>query len=244
MAGIELLHRLTPAEVHSSEQHFLTAINMDPDLPFAHIALGLAHTLQWLFWDDPERSLLVEAAEQAAIAHDIAPDNAQTYRLKCRLALATGAFDEAKRHAERGLKINPGDSDIVTAMANYETFAGNPMVGLRMFQDILNVHSETPHSADIIRMWLAINQFILDNPAEARATLNEISGLTYIRNLLLAACQAALGESEAAQNSLQSARAEVPDITLSRLGLLRCFRRPEDGRKLRKALRMAGLPEE
>ncbi len=93
-------------------------------------------------------------------------------------------------------------------------------------------------------MWMALAQFVLDDPAAAKATLREISGLDYICNLLLAACHAALGESEAAQDCIRALQAEVPGVGLSRLGVVRCFRRPEDGLKLREALRQAGLPEE
>ncbi len=244
MAGVVLLHRLSPADVRESEKHFLSAIESDPDLPRAHQALGLAYMVAWLFWGDPERDLIGSAAWHAATAHDIAPNDAHTYRLKCRVALATGAFDEAKRHAERALKINPDDGDIVAAMANYETFAGDAATGHRMFQELLQVHSETPHSADIFRMWMALTQFVLDDPAAAKATLREISGLDYICNLLLAACHAALGEREAAQDCIRALQAEVPGVGLSRLGVVRSFRRPEDGLKLREALRQAGLPEE
>ncbi len=82
------------------------------------------------------------------------------------------------------------------------------------------------------------------NPGNSGATLREISGLDYICNLLLAACHAALGDTEAAQDCVRALQAEVPGVGLSRIGVLRSFRRPEDGLKLREALRQAGLPEE
>jgi tetratricopeptide (TPR) repeat protein len=242
-AGIERLHRLSPEDVRASEEHFLAAIAMDPDLPLAHQAIGLAYLVEWTYWGDPQRDLIGEAARHAQTARRIAPNDAMTYRLLSRVALTSGAFDEAKRHAERALKLNADDSDIVAAMGVYETFAGDAAEGRRLFEGLLEVHSETPHSADIFRMWMAIAQLVLDDPAGAKATLRQINGLDYICNLLLAACEAALDHTEAANDHVRALITEVPDINLERIGLLRMFRQPEHGQKLRDAIEKAGLPE-
>ena len=243
MAGVERLHRLSPEDVRASEEHLLAAIGIDPDLPLAHQAIGLAHLAQWMFWGDPKRDLLGEAARHAQTARRIAPNDATTYRLMSRLALTTNAFDEAKRHAERALKLNPDDGDIVAAMGIYETFAGDNAEGRRLLEGLLDVHSETPHSADIFRMWMAIAQCVLDDPSGAKATLNEINGLDHIRHLLLAACEATLGDNEAARSHVRALTEEMPDLTLDRIGLFRSFRQPEHGIKLREAIKKAGLPE-
>jgi TolB-like protein len=243
-AGIERLHRLSPEDVRASEEHFLAAIEIDPDLPLAHQAIGLSYLAEWMFWGDPERDLIGEAARHAQTARRIAPNDAMTYRLMSRLAMVTNAFDESRHHAQRALKLNPDDGDIVATRGIYETFAGDAAEGRRLFQGLLDVHSETPHSADIFRMWMAISQCVLDDPAGAKATLNEINGLDHIRHLLLAACEAALGETEAAHAHVQALITKMPDLTLDRIGLFRSFRQPEHGIKLREAIGKAGLPEE
>jgi TolB-like protein len=242
LAGASLLHRLTPAAVRDSERHLETAIQMDSTLPLTHICLGLAYLAEWLFWGDPDRDLLADANRCAAIAQQIAPDDAMVYRLQFRLSLAMGAFDAARRESERAVKINPSDGDILIAKANYETCAGDAAIGLRLFEQVIAVHSETPHSADIARMWMAINLLVQDDPERALTTLREISGLNYLKNLLLSATFAAIGNQGSAKASLTAARSEVPDVTISRIGMLRCFRRPEDGRKLQDAFQLAGLP--
>jgi hypothetical protein len=128
-------------------------------------------------------------------------------------------------------------------MAQCETFAGDPQKGMRLFEEILEAHSETPHSADIVRFWKSIAAFVLNDPAASKATLKEISGRTYLRNLMLAACHAALGEQSEARIRAAAVLAEVPGLTVSGLGVLRCFRRAEDADKLRAAWRDAGVPE-
>jgi hypothetical protein len=92
-------------------------------------------------------------------------------------------------------------------------------------------------------MWMAIAQCVLDDPTGAKATLNEINGLDHIRHLLLAACEAALGNDEAAHRHVRAVITEMPDLTLDRIGLFRSFRQPQHGLKLREAIKKAGLPE-
>ena len=135
-----------------------------------------------------------EVERLAANAHDIAPLYAATYRLRFRLALAKGAFGEAKRSSEQALKIDPNDSDAQITRAVYEIFAGEPEVGLRLLEELLEVHSTTPRSTDIIRYWKAIAEFGLGEAGTAILTLEEINGMSYMRNLLLTACLGARGE--------------------------------------------------
>lgn len=243
MAGVERLHRLSPEDVRASQEHFRAAIEIDPDLPLAHQAMGLAYIIQWLYWGDPERDLIGEASRHAAKALHVAPEDATTYRMKCRLALIKNDFDDARRHAERALKLSPDDGDIILTMAVYETFAGDANAGFERIGRLLDVHSETPHSADIMRLWLAVNQFVRDEAANAKGTLHMINGIDHIRHVLLAACEAVLGNGEAARGHVQALTRDMPELTLDRLGVCRCFRNPEHGAKLREAIRKAGLPE-
>jgi hypothetical protein len=73
--------------------------------------------------------------------------------------------------------------------------------------------------------------------------LREINDLDHIRHLLLAACDASLGHSEAARGHARALITKMPDLTLDRIGLFRSFRQPQHGLKLREALNKAGLPE-
>jgi adenylate cyclase len=243
MAGAELLHRLEPRMVHQSEDYFLKSLAQDPDFSLAHSALVLAYMAEWYFWDVGERDLLALAEEHTSRTLSLAPDDALTYRALCRLALAKGAFEEARRHAERGLKINPDDGDIIIVVGVYETFAGDATKAVRLFNEVIEIHSETPHSADIVRFWKALAEFVLDDAVGAKATVREISGMTYLSNLMLAASHGALGEIEAANAAISAVLEEIPGLTLSKLGVLKCFRNPEVAERLADGWRAAGLPE-
>jgi len=243
MAGTQLLHRFEPRFVHQSEDHFLNSLAQDPDFSLPHSGLVLTYMAEWFFWDVSKRDLLALAEEHASRALSLAPDDGLTYRVLCRLALAKGAFEEARRHAERGLRINPDDGDIMIVMGNYETFAGDARKAIGIFDEVIDIHSETPHSADIVRFWKSLAELALDDATGAKATVQEIGGMPYLRNLVLAACHGALGENEAGKAAITSVVEEVPGLTLSNLGVLQCFRLPEVAARLAGSWRAAGLPE-
>ncbi len=67
--------------------------------------------------------------------------------------------------------------------------------------------------------------------------------MTYLRNLMLAASFGALGEAEAARAAMSAVLGEIPGLTLSRLGVLKCFRLPDVAGRLAESWRAAGLQE-
>ncbi len=239
----ELLHRLTPRDVAEATDGYLKAIELGPELSLPHLGLGCCYFGAWLFWGDPAETALERLYHHAAKLHEMAPDDAQTYRLLSRVSMTKGEFAEAKRHNDRALKLNPNDGDIVVTQGIYYTFSGEPEEALPWFAQALDLHSETPHSADIFRAWLSIAQFVKGDYGDAVATLKEIGGMALIRNLMRAACHARLEEMADARASAQAVLAELPAFRVSGIGLWRVFRREQDGECLRRALLDAGLPD-
>ncbi len=121
--------------------------------------------------------------------------------------------------------------------------AGEPEEAIPWFAQALDLHSETPHSADIFRAWLSFAQFTKGDYGDAVATLKEIGGMALVRNLILAACHAQLEETTQAQTRAQAVLAELPSFRVTGMGLWRLFRREEHGECLRRALLDAGLPD-
>jgi TolB-like protein/class 3 adenylate cyclase len=243
LAGTAALHLFTPAGVKTSQEHYIASIELNPDLTYVHSALGLAYSIEWLLWGNPAVNLVESIRHHAVRARELAPNDALAYRLNCRSAMINGAFEESKRHAERALKLEPANGDLILLMACYEMHAGDLDIAHKMFEEVLQIHSETPHSAEIVRLWTSFAHFISGDPSTAKATANEISGVDYARNLILSACHAALGEMAEARARTDALLKEVPGMTVCRLGLLKCFRDPERVRGLREALLAAGLPE-
>lgn len=241
--GIELVHHIDPDAAARGSDYLLKALDLDPELSTVHLGLGFCRMMDWAFWDDPSGDALDKAWQHALKLKDLAPDDAQTYRLLSRVFMAKSMYAESQQCVERALKINPDDGDIIANKGLFHLFYGDPKEAIKWFDKVLELHSETPHTLDIMRYWKALSQFALFDYAQAVATLKSITGLDYVKNLLLAACYAQLGQTGEAEEKTQSVLGMRPNLHLSDLGLCDLFRHEKDQQHLRDALRTAGLSD-
>ena len=219
------------------------AHELEPELVIAHLGLGFSHFMNHAFWDDPTGQGLDQASKHAMALADLAPDNAQTYRLMSRVYTAKGQFDEALRCAERALRISPDDGDILGNMGLYYMFHGDVEKSIEWFDKVLDLHAETPHTLDIMRWWKSIALFCLGRYDDAIATLKGITGLVFLKSLFLAACYAGLGSSAEAEAMSRAVLKSRPNLRLSDLKIASMFRRGKDRLHLHSALVKAGIPE-
>ena len=240
--GVELLHRFEPDEVARAITHLEKARELAPELVIAHLGLGFSHFMNHAFWDDPTGNGLELAAGHARVLQELAPDDAQTYRLLSRVYSGKGQFDEALRCAERALRISPDDGDILANMGLYHLYCGDAAEAMEWFDKVLDLHAETPHTLDIVRLWRSIALLVLDRYEESVATLKSITGVEFLKSLFLAACYAGLGSREEAASMGRKVLAIRPNFRLSDLGMLQTFRRDEDRDRLRHVLLGAGIP--
>jgi adenylate cyclase len=241
--GVELLHRLEPETVAEAEGHLLKALALDPDHHIAHVALGFCY-LAGSFWGDPDRGSQIEKAfAHARKLQEIAPDDAQTYRLLTRIYSAKGMFDEAWDCAERALRINPHDGDIIGNRGVYHLFDGDFGQAVEWLDKVLELHADTPHTMDIMRYWKALALFGARDYDACAALLTSITGLNFLKAELLAPCYARLGDTARAKAKTAELLQMHPDVHLSHVGLWKAFRHEADRQHLLEAMREAGFPE-
>jgi len=239
----ELIHRVDPRETPQAIDNLSKAIALDPDFAFAHLGLGFCYLIDYAFADDPSGRALDSAYEHATILERLAPDDAQTFRLLSRVYTSKGLYEQARRCADRALQINPDDGDIIANKGLFHLFYGEFIEGIEWLDRVLAMHSDTPHTADIMLFWKSVGQFALADFAGAISTLQSIGGLTYIRSLLFSACYAEIGRHEDARRMSQSILEIRPNLRVSDLGLWQNFRNEEDRARLRNAFIRAGFPK-
>jgi adenylate cyclase len=240
--GVELLHRLDPDEISRAKSYFSKALEIDRDFIPGHLGLGFCYLCDWAFWDDPSGRALDEAHQHALKLQELAPDDAQTFRLLSRVFCAKRMYDEARRFVERALRINADDGDIIGNKGVFLMCDGNSQEAIEWLDKVLELHSETPHTVDIMLYWKALAQFSSFDYQTAVATLKGISGLDFLKNMLLAACYAQLDRGDEAKAMSQAVLQVRPNLHLSDVGLCDYFRREEDQQHLRDALCKAGIP--
>ncbi len=242
--GIELLHRIEPDEVAKAIVYLKQAHELEPDLVIANLGLGFCYLSDYSFWGDLSGKGLDLAYQHAMKLKDLAPDDAQTYRLLSRVFTAKRQYDEAMRCTERALRINPDDGDIIGNTGLFNLYNGEPQQAIEWFDKVLDLHSETPHTLDIMILWKSVAQFTLTHYEEAIATLKSITGLEYLKSLLLAACYAKLdmgAEAEAMSRVVLDIR---PKLHISNIGMCTNFRLEKDQKHLSLALEEAGIPSD
>jgi adenylate cyclase len=240
--GVELLHRLDPDAVEEATSHLLKCLELDPDHHIGHVALGFCY-LTRAFWGDPAGDRLDNAMTHALRLQEIAPDDAQTYRLLSRAYAARRMFAEAWSCVERALSINPNDGDIIGNRAVYHLFDGDFAQAVEWLDKVLEMHSDTPHTVDIMRYWKALALFGAKDYAASADLLGRIAGLKFLKTELLAPCHARMGEPAKAKAAVADLLRAHPGLRLSELGLWKGFRHEEDQRHLFEAMRDAGVPD-
>jgi serine/threonine-protein kinase len=95
----------------------IRALALDSSLAGAHAALGQVHFLYDRDWP------AADSAFQRAIA--INPNRADVHRAYARLLLATGRPDEALRHAQRALQLDPLDPESIAHLGWHELYLRN-----------------------------------------------------------------------------------------------------------------------
>jgi adenylate cyclase len=242
LKGIELLHHLEPGMVDRAVGHLHQALALDPGNHVAHIALGFCF-LSRGFWGDPDGDRIEKAEHHALRAKEIAPDDAQTYRLLSRVYAGKGLFPEAWDSVERALRINPNDGDVIGNRAIYHLFDGDFAQAVEWFDKVLELHADTPHTMDIMRYWKALALFGAREYGSAVALLGGISGLAFLKSELLGPCYVQMGETARARAVTAALLAKYPWLSLRQIGLWRNFRKQADRQHLLEAMRDAGLPD-
>jgi adenylate cyclase len=239
--GIELLHRLEPDAVTQAEGYLQKALDLDPELITGHLGLGFCYMLR-LFWGDPVGTRIEKAFGHAMKLLKIAPNDAHTYRLLSRIYAAKHMHEESWSCVERALRIDPNDGDIIGNRAIYHLFQGEFDTAIEWFDKVLDMHQDTPHTADIMRYWKALAMFSTKDYAASAALLAGITGMEFLKAELLAPCCARLGQDDRARANANEVVRMHPEFSLSHVGLWKSFRHEADRLHLFDAMRDAGLP--
>jgi TolB-like protein/Flp pilus assembly protein TadD len=243
----------TPDDFEQAIPYLEEAINKDPNYSRAYAALADVYWetakmgwTEWLYRHDMSRAEILVKAEKylqealkdpTPLAHFVASD----------MRRGQGQHQDSITEATRAIALDGGDPVGYLAMARALIWAGSPVEGADFINKAMRLDPNYPPE---YLHWLGVAQFSMERFEEAATTLEEaIRRSTYTETpLWLAATYGHLGRVQEAERAIQTfkegagktgwffdLRLEIVDIWW--------LKEQADIERLRKGLRIAGVPE-
>jgi TolB-like protein/tetratricopeptide (TPR) repeat protein len=250
LRGLDCLHRGTVEDDARARAFFERALALDPHWGRGHAGLSLSHFNEWScqaweLWDEKER-LAFEHARRAASLDD---RDALIQLVLGRVLLYRRQFDEAARHVDRAIALNPNDADVLAHAALCRAYLGEPEAGAALATKAIRLN---PRHPDWYLACAAVPLFLLGRYGDAAALVARAPRATVDLPAYLAASYALLGDAARAAPVLEMFVSDfVEKITFGRQPEpgeplrwflhVNPFRRAEDAEHVARGLRLAGL---
>lgn len=218
------------------------AIELDPR--YGHAVAWHACILgqQWGYgWCKDREATQSEIARLLEVALGLDPNDSDVHRILAAVAVIQDDLDKAMFHQQRALALNPNDDLIVVQQGEVLTWLGQADEGIEWIQKAMRLNPFHPE-----RFWfhLARAQFVAKKYTEAIESLRHLSTPDTMQLALIAACEAQLGNGEAARGLAAEVLKRMPGFTVAGhcVPMLH-YRRESDVVHHRESLVAAGLPD-
>jgi adenylate cyclase len=240
------LYDATPESLAEAETLTRQAIREDPSCAVAYWILSDAILHQALVGTPeglPAAALQAQELARHAISLDENDENAHSaLGIAC---LNLGLHDEAVAACRRALEINPNCTVAMGLLGSSLIYSGQPDEGIGYSELAIRASPRDPNNffrySDIAGGHFAAGRYpaAIDNAQRAiRLKPGYFEGY-----VVAAAAQALLGDLKAASQTAGEARRQIPDLTIAGAAATYMFRDPADLDRLKRGLRLAGVPE-
>ncbi len=252
LRGMDCLKRGSLEGDEESRQFFMRALQIDPEFARAYSGLSLSHFNEWScqawhLWDE-SGPLAFDYARRAVELDD---NDAMAHSVLARVFRFRHQHEDADRHAERALTLNPNDAHVLIQVAVTKLFGGEFDEGFRLACKARDLNPLHPDWYLGIIGW---NLFMLRRYDEAYHYLSKARETIVELPAYRAACAAIAGDLNRAgsehnvfvreyRNKITFGREPEPGEPLRWSVQVEPFRDVEHSRHLPDALRDAGIVE-
>lgn len=220
---------------------FEQAVEIDPGYAIAHALLAALHFARWK--DDPSDSdaQLDTAYELARRAVELDDGDSTCHAMLGQVLLLRRSFDQAVQYGRRAVEINPNNQWNAADLGCILIYVGQSEEALKW----LSRAREIDPYFDPAWYWRAQGQAYMhmQRYSEAVLNFNHSRVRPYRLLVLLAACQAELGDMERARANVVDCLAAKPDFSIRHYMKKEPFQIKADAERAEASLRRAGLPE-
>ncbi len=234
-------HRVTPEDNSQAQRLLDVAIRLDPHFAEAYAwkACTIGQALQFGFLDDP-----ANAEEEAFALLDRAlalnENDVECHRLLCEVSMEGRRFEQAEKHNERALAMNPNDPRIVAQRGELLTWLGQAEEGAEWIEKALRLDPfAAPRRAHLLGRALYGARRYADALDAYKMTVSP----SYPNLAEAAACCARLDDHAGAAELVTEVLRLNPRFTIAQHMRMRTYRDAADAAHLAEGLRAAGLPE-
>ena len=220
---------------------YATAIELDPGYGRPYALLAYALMREWFRDMSGSNALLDHALELATQAVRLDENDSDCQDTLGWVQLHLKAFDLAEEYHRRALELNPNNPDEMTSMGALCAFLGRAEEALNWFAQ--SKQADPYHDPTWYWHLLAVAHFVARDPAEAIAAFSRSASKPPWVHAYMAACHAQQNDMSEAAEAAAKVMSLLPQFSIARFIDKEPFKRNSDRKRLRDALRKAGLPE-
>ena len=239
LAAKVLHHRGTAVDNAEAQRLVEKAIEADPAFAQAYAwkCCVLGQAWQRGFGDFKTLYPIAQAAVRKAFALD--PNDIEANRVLCEAYMAEHRLEDARRHHDRALALNPNDPRIVAQRGELLTWLGRAEEGLDWIRNAMRLD---PYGAVTRGHLLGRVLYALGRFREAAAAYADVPEPRWSQRAELAASLAQAGEADAARAQAADVLRQNPAFSASAYAASLAFAREDDRARVREGLEKAGLP--
>ena len=210
LTGKVLHHRSNREDNARALQLLERAIELDPS--YAHARAWKACVLgqQWAYnWCESRADTEVLIGNELRAAQALDDNDSDVHRILAAIHIIQDHHDQAVYHQGRALSLNPNDDLVVVQEGEILTWLGRPEEGIEWIRKAMRLNPYHPE-----RFWNHLGRacFVARRYDEALDALKCITDPDATQHAFIAACQARLGDTAAADMHRRQVLAQAPDF--------------------------------
>lgn len=241
LKGRELHHKFNREDCQEGIRHLEKAVELDPDYAQAWAWLSCTIGQAWVRGYLPDaKSLWVRCVNASKRSLELDEEDSECHRLMSEIYLYQNKHEQAHRHNERGLSLNPNNPRLIVQRGYLLVYTGRPDEGIEWVEKVIQLdpmHPENYYSH------LAVAMHAAHRYEGAIEVFNHIPQLLATQYAYLISCHSHLSNLEEVSQYKRLLLELDPTFSISQFERTLHYKRDEDKSHLLETLRGSGLPD-
>jgi len=240
LMGRELHHKFNEKDCQQGIVCLEKAVELDPGFAQAWAWLGCTIGQAWVRGYLPDANKLWERCVDATKRGlELDDEDSECHRLMSEIYLYQNKHDDALRHNERGISLNPNNPRLVVQRGYELVYLGNAEEGIEWIEKVIKLD---PLYQENYYRHLGVAMHAAHRYEESIEIFNRISALQTSQYAYLVSCFRHLSQNCAAADHVTQLLELDPEFTASRFGPSLTYKNRADKDHLLNALIEAGVP--